>query len=560
MYKRAQKVRLAIVCLSYLILLLIILFHLFNIQVLNNRNYMKLADSQHQMTLKLDPQRGLIYDRNLKVLALSLKVPSVYAVSRVITNKQEAAGALSAVLGLDYQKILEKLNKDKSFVWIKRRVTESEAEKIQALKIFGIDITKENKRYYPNNGLAAHIIGFAGMDELGLEGLECKYNSYLKGEPGRRSLLRDAKQRMMPAFEYEYLPAVNGYNLVLTIDEVMQHIVEDVLDRNMKQNKAIAASIVVMNPQNGEIYALASRPSFNLNDFAKANPASRRNRAISDYFEPGSIFKVITASAALDKNIVKTDDVFFCENGAYRISRHTLHDHRPHGDLTFVEIIEKSSNIGAVKIAQKMGEKVLNNYLKKFCFGEKTGIDLLGETPGFIRPIEQWSKLSISAIPMGHEIGVSTIQMARALSAVVNGGYMVKPHIVKEIIDNSNEIIESFQTNSHSRAISEKTSNTMREILRGVVEKGTGRKAQIKGYSVGGKTGTAQKIDASGHYSHDKYVASFIGFTPVEDPKLVIVVVFDEPRPLYYGGLISAPVFKEIAEKILKYMNIAKTK
>ncbi|MCK4994221.1 MAG: penicillin-binding protein [Candidatus Omnitrophica bacterium] len=560
MYKRAQKVRLAIVSLSYLIFLLIILFHLFNIQVLNNRNYMKLADSQHHMTLKLDPQRGLIYDRNQKVLALSLKVPSIYAVPRAIINKEEIAAKLSSVLALDYTEVFDKLNRDKAFIWIKRQVTDTDAEKIKALKLFGVDITKESKRYYPNNHLAAHIVGFAGMDELGLEGVELKYNSYLKGESGKRSLLRDAKQRMLPAFEYEYVPAVNGYNIVLTIDEVMQHIVEDVLDKNMEKNNALFASIVVMNPQNGEIYALASRPSFDLNNFSKASHSNRRNRVISDYFEPGSTFKVITASAALEENIVKTDDIFFCENGEYKISRHTLHDHKPHGNLTFVEVIEKSSNIGAVKIAQKMGEKILFEYVKKFGFGQKTGIDLLGETQGVIRPLENWSKLSIAAIPMGHEIGVTTLQMARAMSAVINGGYLVKPYVVSRIVDSNNEIIKSFENASRFRVISEKTSKTMREILKGVVEKGTGRRAKIKGYSVGGKTGTAQKIDATGSYSHDKYVASFIGFTPIEDPKLVIAVVFDEPHPFYYGGLVSGPVFKEIAEKILKYMNVTKTK
>ncbi len=560
MYKRAQKVRLAIVCLSYLVILLFILFHLFNIQVLNNRNYIKLADSQHHLTFKLDPQRGVIYDRNQKVLALSLKVSSVYAVPRAIVEKEEVAAKLSNTLGLDYESVLAKLKKDKAFIWIKRRVTEEEAENIKALKLFGIDLTKESKRYYPNKELAAHVLGFAGIDEKGLEGLELKYDSYLKGQPGKRSLLRDAKQRMLPAFEYEYVPAVNGYNLVLTIDEVIQHIVEEAIDRNLKKNNALAASVVVMNPQNGEIYALASRPSYDLNHFAQANAACRRNRVISDYFEPGSTFKVITASAALEENIVSTDEVFFCENGAYRVSRHTLHDHRPYGNLTFVEIIEKSSNIGAVKIAQKMGAKTLYNYVKKFGFGQRTGIDLPGETRGFFRPFERWSKLSIAAIPIGHEIGVSAIQMARAMCAVVNGGYLVKPHIVKEIVDNNNEIIESFKNDKPQRVISEKTSRIMRGILKGVVEKGTGVRAKIKGYDVGGKTGTAQKIDSSGRYSHEKYVASFIGFTPVDEPQFVVAVIFDEPRPFYYGGLVSAPVFKEITEKILKYMDVPKTK
>lgn len=560
MYKRAQKVRLVIVFFSYLFILFIILFRLLDIQVLNNRNFIKLADSQHQLTLPLSPQRGLIYDRNMKIFALSLKVFSVYAVPRKIEYKQEIAKELASVLTVDEQMIYNRLNCDKSFVWIKRRVSDKEAKLIRELKLEGVGLRQENKRHYPNAELASHILGFTGIDDQGLEGLEFFYDRYLKGKPGRRSLLRDAKQRILPAFEYEFIPAVDGYNLVLNIDEVIQHIVEDELDRAFKKNKAKGASVAVMDPYTGQVYALANRPSYNLNFFKDANLEDRRNRAVTDYFEPGSTFKIITACAALEENAVSPEDKFFCENGEYKIARHTLHDHKPHGELTFVQIIEKSSNIGVVKVAQKLGEELLYKYIKKFNFSIVTGIDLPGETPGLVNPLDKWSKLSIAAIPIGQEIAVSALQMVRAMSIIANGGFLVQPKIVGKIIDNNGEIIEEFQGQTSPRIISEQTACIMKQILKGVVDSGTGTGAKIEGYEIAGKTGTAQKLEEDGTYSHKKFMASFIGFAPVEKPRFVIIVVFDEPRPFYYGGLVCAPVFKNIAEKILKYMNIPKTK
>jgi len=561
-YKRAQKIRFAIIFFLYLFILLIIVIRLFNVQVLNSDDYVKLADSQHRLKLTLYPQRGLIYDRNKKVFALSLKVFSVYAVPRELeaNQVQSIARELSAILDLDHEKILKKLNKDKSFVWIKRRISGTQAKAVEKADLPAIAMLQENKRYYPNNELGAHIIGFAGIDEKGLEGIELLYNNFLKGQDGHRALLRDAKQRMLPAFEYEYVPAVNGFNLVLNIDEVIQHIVEQALDNSFEKSNAIGASVVVMNPLNGEIYALANRPTYNLNDFSKADQNNRRNRTVCDYYEPGSTFKIITASAALEERVVKMNDVFFCENGAYRVSRHTLHDHKPHGDLSFVEVIEKSSNIGTVKVAQKLGEQALHEYLKKFAFGKKTNIDMPGESPGFFRDISQWSKLSISAIPIGHEIGVTVLQMVRAMGVIANGGYLVKPRVVQKIIDDNGETIKDLRQHEPKRILSEDTALKMKQILNGVVNNGTGRRAKLNGYEAGGKTGTAQKLDPDGGYSHNKFIASFIGFAPVEHPRFVIAVVFDEPKPYYYGGLVCGPVFKEIAENILKYMNVPEFK
>ena len=556
MYKKAQQTRLIVAILSFLVIFVVILIRLFVIQVLYSKNYVKLADSQHNLTLTLYPQRGLMYDRNMNVLALSLKVFSVYAEPRIMENKDEIANILSTILQLEEDKVHKKLAKDKLFVWIKRRITEAEAVQIKKLKLHGIGLLNENKRYYPKGGLASHVIGFAGIDEHGLEGLELQYNKYLKGKKGWRSLLRDAKQRMLPAFEYEYVSEVDGYDLVLTIDEGIQHIVEDELDRVFLKSNAKGATVVVMDPATGQIYAMANRPGYNPNKFNDSVADERRNRAICDYFEPGSTFKIITATAALEEKVVTLDDIFFCENGSYKISRHTLHDHKPHGDLTVAQIIEKSSNIGVAKIAQKLGEERLYKYIKKFKFGEISGIDLPGEVAGVIRPVSKWSKLSIGSIPMGQEICTTVLQMARAMAVIANGGYLVQPRVVQKIVDNCGEIIQDFDIKPKERIISAKTAEDMRYTLKRVVDSGTGTRAAMKGYSAGGKTGTAQKIEPTGGYSHSKFIASFIGFTPVDNPRFVIAVVFDEPRPYYYGGLVCGPVFKGIAERILRYTKV----
>lgn len=562
MHKKAQRARLGLVFFFYLLILFIISFRLLNIQILNNRYFIKLAESQHYLTKNLLPQRGNIYDRNLKILALSLKLFSVYAVPRQIEDKIGTAKQLASVLNLDEQLVLERLTRDKLFVWIKRNIEEKDINKIRQLKLKGVDFFKESKRYYPNGELACHVLGFAGIDEEGLDGVELYYDNYLKGKIGRRSLLRDAKQRELPAFEYEYIPVIDGYNLVLTIDEVIQHIVEQELDEAIEKNNAKAASIVVMDPYTGEIYALANHPHYNLNYFGKSLPEERRNRAISDFFEPGSTFKIVTACAALEEGRVSLNDKFFCENGNYKIAGHILHDHQPHGWLTFVEVVEKSSNIGVVKVAQTLGGNLIYNYIQKFSFGKPTGIDLPGETAGFVRQFSQWSKLSISAIPIGQEVCVSSLQMARAIAVIANGGFLVEPRLCQKIIDNKGEIIQEFKPPSVSvqQTISSQTAQTMKQILKGVVDKGTGRSASIEGYEVAGKTGTAQKVEPTGGYSHQRFVASFIGFAPVENPRFVIVVIFDEPRPVYYGGVVSAPVFKKIAENMLKYMDVPKTK
>ena len=558
MYKRAQKVRLLSVSFIYLSLFTAVFFRLLSIQVINRQDYSTLADSQHQLTLTLAPQRGIIYDRMMKMMALSLRVSSVYAEPRVIVDKERTARLLAAGLQVDGSLLQQRLAKDNAFMWVKRRVTTAEADAVTQLNMPGVGMLDESKRFYPNSRLAAHVVGFAGVDEMGLEGLERQYDAFLQGTPGRRVLLRDAKQRMLPAFEYEYTPAVDGNNLVLTIDQVIQHIVEEEIDRALPLNHAQAAMVVVMDPFTGDIYALASRPGYDLNRLAQSDEDSRRNRVVCDFFEPGSTFKIVTASAALEEQIVRLDEKFFCENGAYRVGNHTLHDHKPHGNLTFVEVIEKSSNIGTVKIAQRLGPERLAAYVEKFGFGQLTGIDVPGETSGMVSPLSQWSKLSITAIPMGQEIGVTALQMARALAVIANGGRLVRPRVVSMITDAQGGLVRQMEPDPGTTVISEATAQTMRLILQGVVERGTAKMGRLEGYSAAGKTGTAQKVE-NGRYSHSKFIASFIGFAPVEKPRLVMAVVFDQPHPAYFGGVVSAPVFKNIAERVLRYWEVPKT-
>ncbi len=557
MYNRAHKTRLNLVFSLFICLLTFLLIRVIYLQLARVHNFSELARKQHTAIIELQPKRGTIYDRNMRPFAGSINLDSVFANPREIKDKRAAARKVSAVLSLSEASLLEHLDKDKGFIWIKRKISPSESARVKALNIKGIDLVKEPKRVYPNGSLASQIIGYAGLDNNGLEGLELLYDKYLKGEPGYRATFRDAKRRAIASFEYEYYPSVDGFDLVLTIDEIIQHIAEREIDRAMKDYHPIGASIIVMDPKTGDILALSSRPTYDLNSFGNASAERRRDRAVTDMFEPGSIFKIVTASAALEKKAVGLNDKFYCENGAWKhAGGKVLHDHKPHGWLTFRQVIEKSSNIGTVKVAMKLGSPDLYRAIKGFGFGDRTGIDLPGEVTGFIRPTSQWSGTSIYAIPMGQEVAVTPIQMACAMSAIANGGQLVRPRVVKCIQDKKEEAIKSFEPVLVRRVISEETSATMRDILSGVVSDGTGQMAKVEGYNVAGKTGTSQKIDPNGTYSHTKFVGSFVGFAPAEDPKIAVVVILDEPRPFYYGGVVAAPVFSRVVKDTLRYLDI----
>jgi len=401
-------------------------------------------------------------------------------------------------------------------------------------------------------------MGFAGMDNTGLEGLELYYNRYLKGGSGWVLFLRDARQKKLDIWE-KMVAERDGYTLTTTLDEVVQFIAERELEKAYRTYHAKGASIIVMDPHTGAILAMANRPTFDLNSYTSADKDQMRNRSICDLFEPGSVFKIVTAAAALEEKKVNEGDKFFCENGAYRVASHTLHDHRPHGWLTFREVIEQSSNIGTTKVAQVLGADIVYRYTKLFGFGSKTGIDLPGEISGMAKEPRFWSKISIAAIPIGQEIGVTALQLASAISVIANGGQLMKPYVVSEVKDKHGESIKKFSPTLIRKVISVETSLRLSSILTGVIENGTAKTARLKDYSAAGKTGTAQKLEADGTYSHSKFIASFIGFAPVEDPAIVIVVILDEPRPYYFGGVVAAPVFKNVATDVLKYLKISKS-
>lgn len=537
----------------FFILLFVSLGRIFFIQFFRNSYLTSLAQKQQNLFIRLEPQRGTIYDRNLRAQAINLPSDSLYAVPGEIRDAQDAIEKLLPILGVERSYLEKRINSNKHFIWLARKLSSDAVEKVKQLNLSGLYFTKESKRVYPNFYLASHLIGFAGLDNRGLEGIELAYDKYLTGTSGWGVILRDARQERLGLWKKLVLPS-NGYNLILTVDEVIQFIVERELERIMEKFHPLGGSVIVLNPSTGQILAMASRPSFDLNETSQTDGRIKRNRAITDLIEPGSVFKIITASAALEESDISEADRFFCENGAYRVANHTLHDHKPHGWLTFREVFEKSSNIGVTKVAQQIGADLLYKYIKRFGFGAKLGIDLPGEIAGMLKHPKHWSGVSIGAIPIGQEVGVTVLQLASAISVIANQGKLMKPYVVSEIQDEFGSSIKQFSPLPISQVISPNTANRLKEILAGVVENGTGSRAAIKGLRVAGKTGTAQKLEPDGSYSHRKFIASFIGFAPVDNPKIAVAVVIDEPRPIYFGGTVCAPAFKNICKNVLRYL------
>jgi len=545
------------VFLVFFAFLILCIARLFFIQFFRSKYLADIAKKQHNLFVELEPRRGTIYDAKFRPQAVNVAVDSLYAVPSEIPekNKDTVIRQLQPILGLDCAYLKDRLYRKKSFIWVARKITPQQTEAIRKLNIKGLYFIKESKRCYPNGYLASHALGFSGLDNVGLEGIELYYNRYLKGESGWAMFLRDARQNKLDIWKKMVLPK-DGCDVVLTIDEVIQYIAERELEKAFKTYHAKGASIVVMDPHTGAILAMANRPAFDLNEYMNANKDCRRNRAICDLFEPGSVFKIVTASAALEENKVQETDKFFCENGSYKVASHILHDHRAHGWLTFREVIEQSSNIGTTKVAQILGPNIVYQYVKSFGFGRKLGVDMPGEISGMIKEPRFWSKISIGAVPIGQEVGVTALQLASAVSVVANGGQLMKPYIVSEIRDKFGEPIKQFPAVMLHKVISLDTANRVKKILEGAVENGTGKLAKVSGFTAAGKTGTAQKIEPNGAYSHNKFIASFIGFVPVEDPALAIAVVLDEPRPYYFGGVVAAPVFKNVANDALRYLQV----
>ncbi len=536
-------------------LLLSLLVRLFYLQVLSFERFSGLASEQHRKVLKVEPHRGTIFDRYMEPLAINLDVPSVYCEPRNIKDKERTADILSGVLRVDRGDLLEKLRRDKGFIWVKRKIDDRTAKKVKDLDLPGVHFLNESERNYSNDNMAAHVIGFVGIDNEGLEGLELFFDEKLKGKPGWKHLVRDAKKRAVLFNEEESIPPQNGFNLVLTIDSVVQCIAEEELRKMVREFRASSGSVIVMDPFSGSILALANYPDYDLNASFRAPREFMKNEAVSSVYEPGSVFKIVTASAALNEGTVDFETRVYCENGEYSTGGRILHDYHRYGELSFLDVIAKSSNIGTVKVAQELGEEKVYDYIRRFGFGEKTGVDLPGEVSGISRPPAVWSRSDITTIPIGQGIAVTPLQMVCAISVIANGGYLVRPYVVDRVTTWEGETYRRFEPVTRRRVLSEYTCEKMKDALRRVVTDGTGRRARSKLYDTCGKTGTAQMVNPAGGYYPDKYNATFVGFAPMELPAVSIVVTARDPHPVHFGGSVAGPTFKRITERTLQYLD-----
>ncbi len=536
----------------------LILLRLFQMQVLQAAELTLKADRQHQKTVTFQGARGTVYDRNGKVLALSVEVPSVFGVPTVLENPGRVARSLSPILHLKSEDLERKLKQDRSFVWLARQLDPDRGRILERLSLEGIGVVMEGRRFYPKGPMLAHVLGFVGLDGQGLEGLERRYEAYLHGEKQVVILQRDALGRaVFPKGLREQSPAP-GHGLTLTVDEVIQYIAEKELDQAMVSSGAKSGTIIIMNPATGAILALAISPRFDPNVVAALTPDRWRNRALTDAYEPGSTMKTILAAAALEERVMTPDTLVFGEYGRMTVANTVIHDHDKSGWMTFAQVIQRSSNIGAAKVGMALGEARLYRYLQAFGFGQKTEIDLPGEMGGLLKPPTEWGRRSVASISIGQEIGVTSIQMVTAISAIANGGLLMHPYVVSAIRDAKGSLVSETTPSVRRRVISPGTAKALRGILEGVVSKGTGSRAAIPGFRVAGKTGTAQKIDArTGTYSSTQFVGSFVGFVPAESPRIAMIVVIDEPEGEAWGGVVAAPVFKRVGEQVLSHLGVA---
>ncbi|MDP8214907.1 MAG: penicillin-binding protein 2 [Candidatus Euphemobacter frigidus] len=537
----------------------IILTRLFSLQCLQHSNYRLSARNQHQSTNYIPPQRGGILDCRGNILAASIPSFSLYCVPREIPADRIAdiATALAPVIEVDETELRERLTGSGWFVWLKRHLSATAVREIKQLDLPGLALKQEMKRVYPKGSLLSQVLGFTDPDGNGLEGMEWKFDRQLRGHPGWLVTEKDSKQREISWFRSNNVAPIDGCNLFLTIDEVIQAIAEEELDKVFKEYEAKGASLVVMEPSTGRILALANRPTYDPNRYTQSEAEERRNRVVADQLEPGSTFKVFPAAAALEAGLVASDTEFYCEDGSFQIGGRLLRDSHPHGVLRFDEILQKSSNIGMAKVGMILGRGELYRFLRNFGIGRRTGIELPGEASGCLHEPRSWSKLSLRSITMGHEVSTTPLGLLTAFSALGNGGVLLQPRILDRIESPSGEVIYRYLRKEKGRVVSEDTARKMLEILRKVVMAGgTGRRAFIPGFQVAGKTGTAQKLDPGGGYSHSLYYALFMGLFPAAHPRVAILVVVDEPHPYYYGGVVSAPVFKEVAERIIRYLDL----
>src|SRR5579859_699827 len=528
------------------------------LQLVEHGDYLVRAHRQQQRTIEITPKRGAIYDRNMHPLAMSTEVESAFAIPTELgENKALAAHLLSGVLNIPREVLEAKFNSGATFAWVSRKLPPDKSEAVKALNLKGVYTMKENERFYPKRDMAAHVLGYVDLDEKGQGGIEHQLDKQIGGKSEKILVMADAKQRW---FDGGQAHRDQGANVVLTIDEKIQYIAERELAAGIAKTHAIAGTIIIQNPNTGEILALANWPKFNPNSPGEVKPEARMNRAVSAIYEPGSTFKLITLAAAIDQNLTRPDEVFDCENGAVVLAGHKIHDHKKFGMLSVSDILAQSSDVGTIKIALRLGAPKFYEYIRAFGFGQQTGIELPWESKGMLGKLETWSGISIGSISMGQEVGVTPIQLATAVSAIANGGYMRRPYVVAEIRKGDQVLFSGDANRPEPRQVLRpETAATVRRMMEGVIltPKGTGRYARLDGWTAAGKTGTAQKIDpSSGRYSHSQYIASFTGFAPINNPAVTILVSLDSPAGAHEATVTAAPVFKRVAEQVLPYLDV----
>lgn len=531
------------------------------LQISSHEELIDRGRRQQQFALELSAERGKLLDRQGRELARSIDLDSIFVAPEELEEPEAiacTASALATVLNLNYEalskQLLEAHQEGKRFVWIKRRVSPEQAEQLRALNLPGVHWREEPKRYYPNGSMAAHILGFVGLDGIGLGGIEQVFDEKIAGDPGRIFLERDSRGQVYESLE---VPSQPGDTVILTLDQSVQYRAERALEETVMRSRAKAGTAIVLDVRTGEILALANAPGFDPNDPGSASPNQRSNWALQNIYEPGSTFKIVAFAAAIEKGLVRPDDKIDCQMGAITIAGRVIRDHSRFGSLTISEALAKSSNVGAIKLGLRVGNETMYDFITRFGFGSRTGIELPGETAGLLRPVKRWQVSSIGSIAIGQEIGVTPLQMAAAFAAVANNGVRIAPHLVREIHSPTDGVVYRARPEQRE-VIRPETAVQLRTMLEAVTLRGTAKQAQLDGYSAAGKTGTAQKIDPKTKaYSRTKHVASFVGFAPVENPAVVIIVVIDEPGGAYHGGQVAAPVFREIGEQILPDLGIA---
>jgi cell division protein FtsI (penicillin-binding protein 3) len=570
-----------LICLFFLFWACAIAFRLFMLQVVHHKEYVERAEKQQLRTFEVAPRRGVLYDRNLHELAMTVQVDSIYADPSEIDDKKAAAHTLAAIVHTDPEdqrtsesEIAARLSSGHNFAWIARRVNADVSTRVHTLNMKGIYFQKEFQRFYPDNQIAAQVLGYVGVDDNGLGGLEDKFDAQLHGVPGEMYTAMDARRKILGSSEHDPEP---GRNLVLTIDENIQFLAESALDHAMEKTQALNGTVVVQDVHTGQILALAIRPTFNPNNFRHTTTELLKDHAVSDVYEPGSVFKLVAYSSALDQQLVKPDDMVDCLGGKITIAGRVIHDNQGEhfGVIPVHKALEESSDVGAIQMALKVGPDRFYQYIRAFGFGSRSGIELPGETRGLLQPVKRWGGSSIGSIAMGQEVAVTPLQLVTMVSTIANGGVYLPPHIlfpnqfdpanpnqkpvtpqVTQPFRPGGDLPDPLPAGAH-RVISTMAAAQMRKMTEGVVLFGTGKEAQLNGYSSGGKTGTAQKIDPTTHtYSKSMHIASFAGFAPVNNPVIAVAVVLDSPKGAYYGASVSAPVFAEVAQQVLEYLGV----